>query len=190
MIIVVQVTFYIFLRIKRGLKKHLMSFCISINLTSFCISISLKTIFFTTNHIPYHDWHIIKMVSMVDPHESDVVPITSNHVSSRIAFEFKLIQFVSPLSLMLTNIIYQKKKCWQTLDAWQTLYVDKFGLCLLLLCLVNVLVCRLQSHHPGPINLENACIDPYPLKQVKICSHLSWSICHLDTTTSSCRWED
>lgn len=48
------------------------------------------------------------MVSMVNPHESDVVPITSNHVSSCIAFEFKLIQFVSPLKL--TNIIYQKKK--------------------------------------------------------------------------------
>lgn len=47
---------------------------------------------------------------MVEPHESDVVPITSNHVSSRITFEFKLIQSVSPLSLMLTNIIYQKKK--------------------------------------------------------------------------------
>jgi len=48
---------------------------------------------------------------MVDPHKSDVVPITPNHVSSHITFEFKLIQFVSLLSSMLTNIIYHQKKC-------------------------------------------------------------------------------
>lgn len=47
---------------------------------------------------------------MVDPHKSDVVPITPNHVSGHITFEFKLIQFVSLLSSMLTNIIYHQKK--------------------------------------------------------------------------------